>query len=137
MGLQLISARRYVFLEMTGSVSAGRIAGRGRRFNGKEGKKMNSVVLCEIIMLVLFGLSWPLNISKSLRSRTTLGKSVAFEFIVVTGYFFGVAAKLITLAQTGVLQYSLFFYLIDIALVSADIGIYFRNLKIDKKEGRI
>lgn len=99
--------------------------------------KMNSVVLCEIIMLVLFGVSWPFNIAKSLRSRTTLGKSVAFECIVIAGYLFGVCAKLITLAQTGVLQYSFYFYLIDIALVSADIFIYFRNLKIDKKEGRI
>ena len=35
----------------------------------------------EVIMLVCFGLSWPFNIAKSLRSRTAKGKSLWFEEI--------------------------------------------------------
>ena len=101
------------------------------------GLEFDVVVLFETIMLVIFGLSWPFNIAKSLKSRTTLGKSVIFEFLVVVGYLFGVAAKLMIFARSGTLQYSFFFYLIDIALVSTDIIIYFRNLKLDKKAGRI
>ena len=98
---------------------------------------MDIAVLCETIMLILFGCSWPFNIAKSLKSKTTLGKSLVFEVIVIVGYLFGVAAKLIIYNRTGVLQYSFWFYLLDIALVSTDIVLYFRNLKLDKQAGRL
>ena len=88
-------------------------------------------------MLIAFGCSWPFNIAKSIRSKTTLGKSVTFEIIVVIGYLFGIAAKLIIYNRTGILQYSFWFYILDILLVSTDICLYFRNYKIDKKMGRI
>ena len=98
---------------------------------------MDIAVLCETVMLILFGCSWPFNIAKSLKSKTTLGKSVTFEILVVIGYLFGITAKIIIYSRTGVLQYSFWFYVLDILLVSTDIGLYIRNLKIDKKEGRI
>lgn len=98
---------------------------------------MDIVVLLEILMLVIFGCSWPFNISKSLKSRTTLGKSVIFEYLIIIGYICGVIGKLIILSRTGVLQYSFYFYLIDIALVSTDVVIYHRNLKIDRENGRL
>lgn len=95
------------------------------------------VVLLEALMLVLFGASWPFYIYKAYKGETTLGKSIQFDFIVITGYVLGIIAKLIILNRTGSLQYSFWFYLIDIALVSADVFIFFRNLKIDKAKGRI
>lgn len=98
---------------------------------------MDVAVLCETIMLITFGCSWPFNIAKSLKSKTTLGKSVYFEIIVVIGYFFGIAAKLIIYNRTGVLQYSFWFYILDILLVSTDICLYIRNYRLDKAEGRI
>ena len=98
---------------------------------------MDLAVLFETIMLVGFGCSWPFNIAKSIKSRTTLGKSVVFEVIVVISYLFGIAAKLIIYSNTGVLQYSFWFYIMDILLVSTDICLYIRNLKSDKQEGRI
>ena len=93
---------------------------------------MDIVQLCEIAMLVAFGFSWPFNISKSLRSRTAKGKSVTFEFIVVFGYLVGVLGKLITYSRTGVWAYSIWFYFADIAMVSIDIVLYFRNRKLDR-----
>ena len=39
--------------------------------------------------------------------------------------------------RTGEMQASFWFYILDILLVSTDIVLYFRNLKIDKKMGRI
>lgn len=95
------------------------------------------VVLLEALMLVLFGASWPFNIYKAYKGKTTLGKSIQFDFIVIIGYVLGIIAKLIILDRTGSLQYSFWFYLLDITLVTIDICIYFRNLKIDKKEGRL
>lgn len=38
----------------------------------------------EACMVVLFGLSWPLNIMKSLKARTAKGKSLPFLLLVWT-----------------------------------------------------
>ncbi len=98
---------------------------------------MDIAVLCESMMLIIFGCSWPANIHKSLTSKTTLGKSLVFEVLVVIGYLFGITAKIIIFNRTGEMQVSFWFYLLDILLVSTDIVLYFRNLQIDKKMGRI
>lgn len=94
---------------------------------------MDIVQLCEIGMLVAFGISWPFNIAKSWRSRTAKGKSVAFEWIVVLGYCIGLLGKLISYSRTGVLAYSTWFYLADIAMVATDIALYFRNTALDRR----
>lgn len=98
---------------------------------------MDIAVFLEICMLVIFGCSWPANIHKSITSRTTLGKSLLFELLVIVGYMCGLAAKIIIYKRTGVLQTSFWFYIADILLVSTDVALYFRNLKIDKEMGRI
>lgn len=38
--------------------------------------------LLEIVMIVSFGASWPLNVLKSYRARTTKGKSLAFLLLI-------------------------------------------------------
>ena len=96
-------------------------------------RAMDIVQLCEIGMLVAFGFSWPFNIIKSWRSRTAKGKSVIFEFIVVLGYLVGVLGKFITWRNTGVLAYSIWFYFADIAMVTIDIVLYFRNTRLDRQ----
>ena len=88
-------------------------------------------------MLIIFGCSWPANIHKSLTSKTTLGKSLVFEVLVVIGYLCGITAKVIIFNRTGEMQASFWFYILDISMVLTDICLYFRNLKIDRAEGRI
>ncbi len=97
---------------------------------------MDLVQLCEIGMLIAFGASWPFNISKSIRSRTAKGKSVIFELIVVGGYLVGLAGKFISYANTGVLAYSVWFYIADIVMVVIDICLYVRNVKLDQRRDR-
>ena len=94
---------------------------------------MDIVQLCEIGMLVAFGFSWPFNIAKSWRSRTAKGKSVLFEFVVVFGYLIGLLGKYILWSRTGSLPWSTWFYLADIAMVSIDIVLYFRNTALDRQ----
>ena len=53
----------------------------------------------EMIMLICFGLSWPFNIAKSLRSRTAKGKSLWFEVCIIVGYL--LAAQLRSVRLTG------------------------------------
>lgn len=48
----------------------------------------------EIVMLLCFGASWPVSIAKALRTRVVAGKSPAFMFLIILGYFCGVAHKM-------------------------------------------
>lgn len=90
---------------------------------------MNIVHVLEAGMLVCFGISWPFNIAKSLRSRTAKGKSVIYEILVVVGYFFGLAAKIIL----GDVNYVMIFYIVDILMVTTDIILTFRNRRLDRE----
>lgn len=80
-------------------------------------------------MLVCFGISWPFNIAKSLRSRTAKGKSVAFELLIIAGYLCGLVGKLIL----GNLSYVVFFYIADILMVAADLVLTLRNRRLDRE----
>ena len=93
---------------------------------------MDSVQLCEIVMLIAFGCSWPFNIAKSWRSRTAKGKSVIFELIIVGGYLVGLLGKFITFHRTGALAYSTWFYIADILMVLVDVVLYYRNTALDR-----
>ena len=90
------------------------------------------VQLLEIAMLICFGLSWPFNITKSIRSRTAKGKSVYFEMMIIIGYLCGLGGKFIS----GNITYVVAFYILDILLVSTDLILTFRNRKLDKERER-
>lgn len=83
----------------------------------------------EAIMLICFGLSWPLNVVKAYKAGTTKGTSLPFIFLIITGYIAGIAAKVIT----GQINYVLIVYLLNLAIVSMNIVVYFRNASLDRK----
>lgn len=76
----------------------------------------------EMGMLVCFGLAWPVNIYKSVKSRSTKGKSVMFLIVVWLGYVSGIIHKLVYS-----LDIVLFLYVLNLAMVSADIVLYIVN----------
>ena len=84
--------------------------------------------LLETIMMILFGLSWPMNIIRSVRSRTAKGKSIWFLFFIILGYLAGIAAKI----TAGNITSVLFFYVLNILMVSTDVILYFRNRRLDR-----
>lgn len=91
--------------------------------------------LLEIIMIVSFGASWPLNVIKSYKARTTKGKSLAFLCLIFFGYIAGITSKLVNeayMAQIGQKWYVLFFYVLNFIMVGADLVMYARNSKLDK-----
>ena len=93
--------------------------------------------ILEIIMIISFGVSWPINLIKSYKSRTTKGKSLLFLGLVFFGYIAGIASKLINEAYMENFAskwYVLFFYVLNFLMVGADIALYFRNLHLDKKK---
>lgn len=83
----------------------------------------------ESIMLVCFGLSWPLNVIKAYKARTAKGTSLPFILLIITGYIAGITAKLVT----GQINYVLIVYLLNLAIVSMNIVVYFRNVALDRK----
>lgn len=90
--------------------------------------------LLEIIMIVSFGASWPLNVLKSYRARTAKGKSVAFLLLILFGYVAGITSKLVNeayMAQFAEKWYVLFFYCLNFVMVSADLAMYIRNRRLD------
>lgn len=91
----------------------------------------------EIIMIVSFGASWPMNVIKSYKARTTKGKSLAFLCLIFFGYIAGIASKF---ANASYMQnfsqkwYVLFFYVLNLIMVGIDLFLYFRNKKLDMKQ---
>lgn len=53
------------------------------------------VQIFEGIMLVCFGISWPIDILHTLRLRNASGKSLLFMALIILGYLMGVASKFI------------------------------------------
>ena len=92
--------------------------------------------ILEIIMIVSFGASWPMNVIKSYKARTTKGKSLAFLYLIFFGYVAGICSKLVNsdyMASIGKKWYVLFFYVLNFIMVGADLILYYRNKKIDEK----
>ena len=83
----------------------------------------------ESIMLICFGLSWPLNVIKAYKARTAKGTSLPFILLIITGYIAGIAAKFIT----GQVNYVLIVYLLNLVIVSMNVVVYFRNVALDKR----
>ena len=92
--------------------------------------------ILEIIMVVSFGASWPLNVMKSYKARTAKGKSLSFLCLIFFGYIAGIASKLMNEAYMAAFSekwYVLFFYVLNLVMVGIDLVLYFRNRALDKK----
>ena len=95
--------------------------------------------LLEITMILSFGASWPLNVMKSYKARTTKGKSLAFLCLIFFGYIAGIASKFLNpvyMAEIAEKWYVLFFYFLNLFMVGLDLILYVRNYKLDKKEAK-
>ncbi len=76
----------------------------------------------EAAMIILFGCSWPNNIIKSLKTKSTQGKSLLFLILIDTGYVCGIASKLIS---GNFKWWVLAIYILNFIMVSIDMGVYF------------
>ena len=91
--------------------------------------------LFEIIMIVSFGVSWPMNVLKSIKARTTKGKSLAFLLLILFGYICGIASKFLNpayMSSFGEKWYVVTFYILNFCMVATDLAVYIRNYKLDR-----
>ena len=75
----------------------------------------------EALMLVCFGLSWPISIAKSVRTRVVAGKSPLFMAIVCVGYLSGIVHKALY-----AFDWIIFLDILNMTMVAVDLALYFR-----------
>ena len=73
----------------------------------------------EALMLACFGAAWPMNIAKSLRTKSTKGKSLAFLMVVEIGYVAGITHKILYSQDIVMLL-----YIINFLMVGTDMTLY-------------
>ncbi len=90
--------------------------------------------ILEVIMLLCFGASWPINVIKAYRVRTAKGKSVIFLYLIIIGYIVGIASKFCNeayMAEFSKKWYVLCFYFLNMIMVTVDLIMYYRNRRLD------
>lgn len=90
----------------------------------------------EMLMIVCFGLSWPISIYRSYTSRTAKGKSLFFEVFLWVGYIFGIIKEFMVFfsgsSQSLLFYIAWFFYCLNLTEITVDIALYFRNTALDR-----
>ena len=95
-------------------------------------------VICEILMVALFGASWPFNIIRAYKARTTKGTSLCFTLLIAVGYVMGIVSKITASVSHGegywtfLKVFAFVFYCINLCMLVVSICIYFRNKKLDE-----
>ena len=84
--------------------------------------------ILETVMLVCFGISWPLTVYRNIKSKTAKTMSLGFIVLIIVGYLAGITAK-ITSDNVG---FVLAVYVINLIIVSVNLAVYFRNRHLDK-----
>ncbi len=77
--------------------------------------------ILEMMMVVCFGLSWPISIIKTLKMKSSAGKSPLFIGFIVFGYICGIISKLLS----GNITYVFVFYCINLVMTSFDLCLHF------------
>ena len=93
----------------------------------KKKRRKTMSPLLETFMLVCFGLSWPINVMKAIKARSAKSMSLPFILLIISGYIAGISAKLLS----HQVNYVLVVYFINLAIVTVNLLVYFRNRHLD------
>lgn len=80
-------------------------------------------------MLACFGLSWPISVIKSIKSKSTKGKSVVFIIAIIIGYISGIIGKIVN----DQVNYVMILYCVNLLMVTTDLVLYFINSSREKR----
>ena len=90
--------------------------------------------ILEATMLILFGISWPFNLMKSIKSKSTKGKSLLFLILIDLGYIAGITSKFFSTTFVWKTDWWVFaIYVINFLFVTADLIMYFINKSREKE----
>ena len=82
----------------------------------------------EAIMLICFGVSWPVSIAKSLRTKVVSGKSPLFMGIVWLGYLSGIIHKVLYSPD-----WIISLYVFNMIMVAIDIALYYKYVPRERQ----
>ncbi len=82
----------------------------------------------ELLMMICFGISWPISVVKSLKSKSTGGKSLVFIIVILVGYISGITGKIVN----GRINYVFVIYCFNLAVVTTDLVVYLINRRREK-----
>ena len=85
----------------------------------------------ESIMLICFGLSWPVSVVKNIKAHTAKSMSLPFILLIITGYIAGISSKIINHNYS----YVLVIYFFNLFVVSLNVVVYFINRNYDLHGG--
>ena len=89
----------------------------------------------EATMLIMFGISWPFNLAKSIKSKSTKGKSLLFLVLIDVGYMAGITSKIFSTSFVWKTDWWVFaIYVINFCFVTADLTMFFINKNREQKE---
>ena len=93
--------------------------------------------ILEATMLILFGISWPFNLMKSIKSKSTKGKSLLFLVLIDLGYIAGITSKFFSTTFMWNTDWWVFaIYVINFLFVTADLIMYFVNKNRESKSNQ-
>ena len=84
--------------------------------------------ILETVMLICFGISWPINLIKNVKARSAKGMSLMFIVMIIIGYIAGITAKIVG----NQINYVLIAYVVNLLMVSANLVVYCINKRIDE-----
>ena len=85
--------------------------------------------ILETVMLVCFGLSWPISVVKNIRAKTARSMSLPFISLILFGYLAGIVSKIIS----GNISFVLAVYAFNLAAVLVNLAVYFVNRGCDRR----
>ena len=88
--------------------------------------------ILETLMLICFGMSWPMNVYRNYKARTARGMSLLFILLIISGYVACIGAKILT----GNFTYVLAVYVLNLLFVSINLLVYVRNRRLDHTSAR-
>lgn len=86
--------------------------------------------ILEVLMILCFGIAWPINLFNSLKGKSTKGKNLLFMSFIVMAYVFGILNKLFISVDAAV-----YLYCLNEAMVLADFLLYFVNRRGEIRKG--
>ena len=101
--------------------------------------------ILEIAMLVCFGCSWPISVYKSIKIRTSVGKSAVVNILLIVGYIAGIVSKFLKMEpfmianandglKKGIFIFALIMYFVNLAMIAANLVLYYMNKNLDMKK---
>ncbi len=87
----------------------------------------------EGLMILCFGVSWPVAVWKTLKTKNVSGISIFFLWFVFFGYVSGVMFKLVEAVGNGYVNPVIILYLFNLVLVGTEVILFYRYRVIPER----